>query len=390
MENPDKKNIEKLEKAIKNKKATKDNKLLENINPHSRDKYITFDEEPHIYTVTIDGTEDDSYMSVTTWNHSHFGKFDSDKVIDKMMKGKNWKKSKYYGMSKEEIKEQWKQTGKEASEAGTKMHQDIEDYYNGKKINNNSIEYKFFEEFHKEYIEGKLKPFRTEWMVFDEDLKIAGSVDMIYEREDGNLEIYDWKRSKEIKKKNRWQSGKTTCVEHVPDCNFWHYSLQLSTYKAIIEKRYDKKVVDLYLVCLHPDNNNKSFQRIKACNMTHEVKELFKVREKMLQEERENSENNENVFVLQDNPEPQKLLEKLPEKILTVGKLIELLLEYDTTIPIVINNKWLVKEPEPVFIHGDDIGEEVINIKNIDDFEKDQELIPEEHLGLVLINSSLI
>ena len=34
-------------------------------NSHPRDKSITFDEGPHIYT--IDGDSD--YMSVTTWNH---------------------------------------------------------------------------------------------------------------------------------------------------------------------------------------------------------------------------------------------------------------------------------------------------------------------------------
>ena len=62
-------------------------------NAHELDSHITFDEGPHIYT--IDG--DSGYTSVTTWNHSHFPKFDSDKIIDKMMKGKNWKTSKYYG-----------------------------------------------------------------------------------------------------------------------------------------------------------------------------------------------------------------------------------------------------------------------------------------------------
>ena len=58
--------------------------LLETRNPHERDNHITFDEEPHIYT--IDG--DSNYTSVTTWNHSHFEHFDSDKVIDNMMKSK--------------------------------------------------------------------------------------------------------------------------------------------------------------------------------------------------------------------------------------------------------------------------------------------------------------
>ena len=46
--------------------------------PHESDGHIQFDEGPHIYT--IDGNSD--YMSVTTWNHSHFPHFNADKIID--------------------------------------------------------------------------------------------------------------------------------------------------------------------------------------------------------------------------------------------------------------------------------------------------------------------
>ena len=52
---------------------------LEKKYPHERDSHITFDEGPHIYT--IDGDSD--FTSVTTWNHSHFSKFDADKIITK-------------------------------------------------------------------------------------------------------------------------------------------------------------------------------------------------------------------------------------------------------------------------------------------------------------------
>ena len=58
---------------------------LENENKHERDNHITFDEGPHIYT--IDG--DSSFTSVTSWNHSHFEPFNSDKIIAKMMNSPN-------------------------------------------------------------------------------------------------------------------------------------------------------------------------------------------------------------------------------------------------------------------------------------------------------------
>ena len=94
-----------------------------------------------------------------------------------------------------------------------------------------------------------LKPYRTEWTIYHEDIKLAGSIDMIYENPDGTLSIYDWKRSKEIKKINNWNKyALTKSICQMPDANFWHYALQLNTYKAILEAKYDKKVTDLYLV----------------------------------------------------------------------------------------------------------------------------------------------
>ena len=40
--------------------------ITSKINAHERDSHVSFDEGPHVYTV--DG--DDSFTSVTTWNHS--------------------------------------------------------------------------------------------------------------------------------------------------------------------------------------------------------------------------------------------------------------------------------------------------------------------------------
>ena len=249
---------------------------LAELNPHERDSRIVFDEGPHIYY--IDGSSD-GYMSVTTFNHAHFEKFDSDAIIRNMMKSKKWPQSKYYGQTADEIKAGWDKNRDEAAEAGTKMHYDIECYYNECPNENDSIEYKYFKNFLEAYPD--LKPYRTEWTVFHEELKLAGSIDMIFEKPDGHLLIYDWKRSKEIVKTsgfNKW--GNKECIEHLPDTNYWHYCLQLNTYKKILEDKYDKIVDEMYLVCLHPDNKNKDYQRIKVSNLQEEVNDLFEMRRK--------------------------------------------------------------------------------------------------------------
>ena len=240
-------------------------------NHHKRDDRIKFDEGPHIYWV--DGKKMD--ISVTKWVHSHFTHFDANKIIDKMMKSRKWKQSKYFGKTKEEIKQQWNQNGKEASEAGTKLHYDIECFYNGKKIDNDSIEYKQFLSFN-EKIGSKLKPYRTEWTVFDEELNISGSIDMIFEDVDGSLLIYDWKRSKGIKKSNYYDSSITECINHLPDSNFWHYALQLNTYRMILERKYGKKVSGMFLVSLHPIQD--TWKRLTVPFLDDEMNDLIQLR----------------------------------------------------------------------------------------------------------------
>ena len=118
-------------------------------------------------------------------------------------------------------------------------------------------------------------------MVWDKELKLAGSIDMLYKNPDGTFSIYDWKRSKEIIKTNRWNKySHTECISHIPDTNYWHYCLQLNTYKALLEKNYGYQIKDMYLVCLHP--NHKSYQRIKVADLQEDVKNLFILRQQQL------------------------------------------------------------------------------------------------------------
>lgn len=266
-------------------------KNLTKINVHERDQYITFEEEGHKYTISTEPNTE--YTSVTTFNHSHFEHFDADKIIKNMMNGRNWNSNnKYWGMTAEEIKKQWADNGKEASGAGSKMHFTIECFMNNDKIkypythsdllktieepiSNDAIEWQYFINYVKDH--PNLKPYRTEWFIFDEDLKLAGSIDMVYENDDGTYTIADWKRAREITKQNNFKKfAKTKCIDHFPDTNFWHYTMQLNTYKMVLEKKYNKKIKDLYLVRLHP--NAKNYELIPIPDMTEELKELYELR----------------------------------------------------------------------------------------------------------------
>jgi hypothetical protein len=146
---------------------------------------------------------------------------------------------------------------------------------------NDSVEYSWFMRFVKDFPE--LKPYRTEWMVYYEDLKLSGSIDMIFENPDGTLQIYDWKRCKEISYESGFgKSATTDCISHLPDTNFWHYSLQLNVYKTILELKYGKKITGMYLVCLHPDSGYKTYDRIEVSFMEKEMDDLFALRKQQL------------------------------------------------------------------------------------------------------------
>ena len=245
-------------------------------NAHPRDEFISFEEGPHIYTVC---GERGTFTSVTTWNHSHFSHFDANGIVDKLLLGKKMKDPtyKYYGMTKEEILADWDNNRDRAASAGTKMHYDIECYFNGMDVVNDSVEFGYFMQFRKDFPE--LVPYRTEWMVYYEELKLSGSIDMIFENPDGTLQIYDWKRCQEIKHEDPYgKYSVTSCISHLPDTNFWHYALQLNMYKTILEHKYEKKVTGLYLVCIHPDNVYKNYQRIEVPVLENEMRDLVQLR----------------------------------------------------------------------------------------------------------------
>ena len=207
----------------------------------------------------------------------------------------------------------WAAAGREAAAKGTEMHYKIECFYNtpapdvpapapAPPAPDTTQEFTYFLNFNDEY-KSILRPYRTEWTVFHEEARIAGSIDMVYELIEPSaddtttdtttdtsissepvaggrnppLVIYDWKRCREITKTNRANKFAThPAIEHLPDTNYWHYALQLNIYKYILQTKYGKTITDLYLIVLHPEAQN--YQRIKLPDLQTEVSALFEER----------------------------------------------------------------------------------------------------------------
>lgn len=268
-------------------------------NSHLRDKNIQFEEQGHKYTILNNNTgiEESGYTSVTTWVHTHFPHFDANSIISKMMSGKAWKPGhKYWGLSAEQIKDLWNSKRDNAAGAGTNLHYEIECFMNSnvlrfdythlellqqynimakydKKYLDFGVEWTYFLKFVNDF--PHLKPYRTEWTVYHEEFRLAGSIDMVYENPDGTLSIYDWKRTTDIVKVNAWNKCAITKeIDWMPDSNFWHYALQLNAYKMILETKYGKVIKDLYLVRLHPDSSD--YEVILVPDLQNDITSILK------------------------------------------------------------------------------------------------------------------
>jgi ATP-dependent exoDNAse (exonuclease V) beta subunit len=228
---------------------------------------MQLDPESHKYRLNSD-----EYMSVTTLVHKCFSTFDADAILAKMrIKG-----TKYDGMSKEEIKEMWNKNAKDAQQQGTRMHSVVERYYKGEAITDEEWQLPEIHQF-KSFTEmNVLRPHGIEWLVYSESDKLAGTIDFAAENEDGTIDLYDWKRSKNMEVYNPYNKY-SPVLPSMPDTNFMHYTVQLNLYKYLIEKGYNKKVKHMYLVCFYPSQLN--FQKYEVANIQSDIPEILKLKQ---------------------------------------------------------------------------------------------------------------
>ena len=220
------------------------------LNRHERDERLHFDPQAHVYT--IDGTE---YCSVTTVVESCFEQFDADRWAEI--------KAPQQGLTPEELKALWARKGEIARTLGTQMHEKIERYYLGAMPSPSGggregaldETYQLFLRFTRQY---HLTPYRTEWAIYDEDSRVAGTLDFL-NLQDNVFTIYDWKRSNKIlyhgqpDTVSRFGKKALAPISHIPDTTYWHYALQVSIYRYILEKNYHIRTAAGRLAIFHPD-----------------------------------------------------------------------------------------------------------------------------------------
>jgi hypothetical protein len=207
---------------------------------------IAFKEEGHLYH-SIDDDKID-WTSVTSFIGMFKPKFDPKAQAKKSSKNK---KSKWYGMSEKEILDAWENESQRAIKLGNFYHNQREtDLLNFKTIERDGVEVPIIKPIldqngvkiaRDQKLENGVYP---EHMVYLKSMGLCGQADLV-EVVNGVINITDYKTNKEIKQKGftNWEgitSKMYNPVGHLDDCNFSHYSLQLSVYMYIILKHNPK------------------------------------------------------------------------------------------------------------------------------------------------------
>lgn len=233
---------------------------------------VCFNNDSHCYWNINDN---EKYISVTTLIHRFTQPFDKEfwsayKALEKLLPKDSWaieKKSLLntkrfdrsildnYDISENDfnkvqqnILDDWDNENKKSCERGTKIHEEIENsFYKKSKdisLQKFGIGGKF--ECRKDYPELDLEyGVYPEYLIYRESedgvLRIAGQVDLIV-KSGNEITIIDHKTNKKIDKKagfntfTRSTSKMKYPLNTLEDSNFWHYTMQLSTYAWMLQK----------------------------------------------------------------------------------------------------------------------------------------------------------
>jgi hypothetical protein len=191
--------------------------------------------------------DDIAWLSVTSFIGNFKQPFEADKIAEKCSRTK---KSKWYGMTPEEIKEAWKAEALRATTLGTWYHNQREaDICGIGDMERHGFTIPVFKPIEENGVKispnQKLKDgIYPEHMVYLRSAGICGQSDLV-EVVDGKVHITDYKTNKEIKVEGftNWEGVTQKMappVSHLDDCNLNHYALQLSMYMYIILKHNPK------------------------------------------------------------------------------------------------------------------------------------------------------
>lgn len=209
----------------------------------TRNMSVIFKPQNHSYE-SLDPAESIKWTSVTKFVSMFKQPFDP--VAQSIKSSKN-KKSKWYGIPPEEIQKHWAAEGERAVTNGSFYHDEREadllqiDTIQRQGVNVPIVKPIVMHDGIKHApVQRLVEGIYPEHFVYLKSAGLCGQSDRV-EVVRGVVDVIDYKTNKEIKKESfkNWEgiSQKMTGpCSHLDDCNFNHYSLQLSAYMYMILK----------------------------------------------------------------------------------------------------------------------------------------------------------
>lgn len=186
---------------------------------------LDFDDKKHEYSVN-----GKKLQSVTTFVKTFFKPFDVGKVsklVAKARRAKGEKNKKGKPINAWDVRREWKAS----ATFGTKVHAEIEKYI-GRGVppeEQKAVQAITWLQL-SPYINHNLL---SEVKVYNREIGLAGTIDLLAE-DNNTVTLIDWKTNKKIRKDGVKRRLNEVSMK-VKDCNYIHYTLQLSLYAYLLE-----------------------------------------------------------------------------------------------------------------------------------------------------------
>ena len=100
------------------------------------------------------------------------------------------------------------------------------------------------------------KPYRVEWIIFNEEHNLAGTIDAVFYRKsnrtgENEYLVVDWKtvKDKDVRKQWDWGEKGGYPIHHMDTHKLSQFTVQLSLYAHILRALYNLDVVGIRAVC---------------------------------------------------------------------------------------------------------------------------------------------
>lgn len=230
---------------------------------------VKLNEADHSYTwMSKSGTPMKNRTSMTTLLHQYRQPFNQDEQADIYAKKK--------GLDKQTVIETWNRLSKEATTKGTAIHNYLEYLFSNiepeymydvqKVIDTFGIDIiapkweklkNMANKFHSMAINW-LIPIACELKIADDETGVAGAIDLLcLHIPSKQIVILDYKSGKEIRRENIYNQYMLAPLDHLPDINYVHYSLQLNGYQYIVEKNTSLQLRNThFIIWIYEENDD--------------------------------------------------------------------------------------------------------------------------------------